>query len=653
MIYRSHDFLKFIFIACFSVPGFGQIFHFSQPDPYQKIFVETDDFDTSYLQELEDALKKIKQDTLYYEILNDLAYYWHTRNLNRALEFTETGLDLTARTSDSLWHGRFQITRGAILLRQEKLSLAEAVLEEAEKKLPEAELPLLYTQLGYVYERRGQLDRAADFAMKTLELGEKYNDNWARGMAYSDLSNLFWKQGKYEEGLEYGLESLAFFERRDIVDLDYDFTLYIVGNNYLSLKQYDKALEYYLRSIELGERYGFYNNLSDVYISLVELYAFLNNFSKAEEAGENAIKYAYLLDNAFMLMRSYLSVGELQSQHQNYPAAIENIKKSVEVATPKFGDRFFLSKTYKSLGLAYAGNEQYKEAYAAFSKYDSLSNLVFTAEADQRIAQLETQFNLARKENTIQMQETRLLQQQTRQNLIILVAGLLLVTLTILLVSFYNNRKKNRLLREQNKEKEFLLKEIHHRVKNNLEIVSSLLALQTAQTSDPTVVSAMRESQNRVHSMSMIHQRLYQKEHLSSIEMKDFLNNLGDHVLESFGKVGHITIIYQMQELYLDVDTAVPLGLIVNELITNSLKYAFPNNKRGEININLNRDASGDLQLIVKDNGVGSAAGESAKGTGFGKKLIELLTRQLNGTLEVLTTPGTRYFFNFKLNRFS
>lgn len=651
MIPEKKILIALIFLVPCSPLSYGQIFNFSKTDPYKKVFVETDDFGVSYLQDLEDALDKIERDTLKFEVLNDLAYYWHTRNLGKALEFTKMGLALTSEIDNSLWNGRFQITQGSILLRQEKLDAAEAVLKKAEIKVAESDLAFLNTQLGYVFERRGQLGRAADFALETLELGEKLNDKKAIGIAYSDLSNLFWKQEKYEEGLEYGLKSLSYFEERNLDDLDYDFTLYVVGNNYLSLKQYDKAMEYYKRSIEIGERYGFYNNLSDIYISLVDLYVFLNQFNKAEEAGKNAIKYAYLLDNAFMLMRSYLSVGELQIQNKNYPAAIENIQKSIEVATPVFGDGFFLSKAYKSLGEAYAKNEQYQEAYKAFSDYDSLNRIVFTVEADQRISQLQTEFNVAQKENTIQLQETKLQQQQTSQNLISLIAGLLFLILVVLFVSFRNNRKKNRLLRKQNKEKEFLLKEIHHRVKNNLEVVSSLLALQTAQIKDPNVVSAMKESQNRVYSMSIIHQRLYQNDHLSSIEMKDYFFNLGSHILDSFGEEDRIKINYKMPELHLDVDTAVPLGLIVNELLTNSLKYAFPNKQPGEITIYLDKKSAQEIQLLVKDNGIGQTEGEPVKGTGFGKKLIDLLTRQLDGTMQVIYTSGTQYLFSFKVHR--
>ena len=152
--------------------------------------------------------------------------------------------------------------------------------------------------------------------------------------------------------------------------------------------------------------------------------------------------------------------------------------------------------------------------------------------------------------------------------------------------------------------------------------------------------------------MSIIHQRLYQNDHLSSIEMKDYFLNLGNHILDSFGEEERIKINYKMPELHLDVDTAVPLGLIVNELLTNSLKYAFPNKQAGEITIDLDKKSANELQLLVKDNGIGQTEGEPVKGTGFGKTLIDLLTRQLDGTMQVIYTSGTQYLFNFKSHRF-
>jgi two-component sensor histidine kinase len=149
--------------------------------------------------------------------------------------------------------------------------------------------------------------------------------------------------------------------------------------------------------------------------------------------------------------------------------------------------------------------------------------------------------------------------------------------------------------------------------------------------------------------MSLIHQRLYQGEHLASIEMKAYLINLGEHILDSFGVDNNVSFNCEMDPLELDVDTAVPLGLIVNELLTNSLKYAFPNNKKGNIIIRLEKKDKNRLFLEVLDNGVGADL-EKIQGTGFGFQLVHLLTQQLNGKMEKNTSNGYHFKFEFKID---
>ncbi|VAV86199.1 Two-component system sensor histidine kinase [hydrothermal vent metagenome] len=650
---KKQRLIIFVLCICFNLSTsliFSQIVDLNREYPYKKVFVDTDNFGASYLNILEKNYTQVKPDTIRFSMLHDLAYYWHTRNLTKAEEFTKEGLKLTQSKNDTLWNGRFNIVFGAILLRQEKLDSAYIVLDRAIDKVKEEDLAFLNTQLGYVYERRGQLDMAADYALETLRLGEKLNDKKAKAVAYSDLSNLFWKQSRFKMGLEYGLKSLSLFEDRGINDLDYDFTLYVVGNNYLELKKYEKALQYFEHAKSIGERYGFYNNLSDVYISLVNLYAYLQDYEAANIAGEKAIEYAELLDNNFMLMRSWLSLGKAQHLEGKYISAIESIKRSIKVATENFGDAYYLSQAYETLGKAYAGNHNYKDAYDAIAKFDNLKAKIFTTESDKHISLLQTEFDVAQKESMIQQQQMKLNQQRTRQTLIIIIAVLLLLLLVILYKTFKLNKKKNKLLEKQNREKEFLLKEIHHRVKNNLEIVSSLLSLQSAQTNDSTVIDAMQESQNRVQSMSMIHQKLYQGKNLGTIEMKDYLINLGSHVLDSFGAEQRIVLECVMDILELDVDTAVPLGLIVNELITNALKYAFPEGRKGQIEVQLAQKSTDKLILKVIDNGIGQEDDDFTRGTGFGMQLIQLLTQQLNGTMEHVKSNGTVVAFEFKLS---
>ncbi|WP_373515911.1 tetratricopeptide repeat protein [Persicitalea sp.] len=674
---------KLVFASLFlmSSPsgGFGQILDFNRRSPYQQVFVDTDEFGADYLQSLETALnnpalKTAKQntagrrsesnDSLYYAILNDLAYYWHTRNLNTALDLAQEGLQLTEQRNNPLWTGRFQITLGAILLRLEKLDSAEVILEEARKKVSERDLAFLNTQLGYVYERRGQLDKATNYAMESLRLGRKWQDKKAIALAYSDLSNIFWKQAKYKKGVEYGLESLAIFQQRGLDDLDYDFTLYVVGNNYLELKQYQNALYYYQRAIVIGERYGFYNNLSDIYISLVDLHTYLNKYQQAEKSGKNAIKYAELLSNNFMEMRAWLSMGKLHNKQGDFTEATADLRRSIAIATDDFGDEYYLSQAYQALGEALAGSGNYREAVEAFNHYDKLKDKVFSAESDQRTLRLQTEFEVAQKENTIGLQEARLEQQQQRQTFTTIVASLLLFLLLLLYLVYRQNTRKNRLLQRQNQEKEVLLKEVHHRVKNNLEIISSLLALQSSYLQDRGAVEALLDIQNRVHSMGFVHQQLYQGKKVVRIAMSDYFRSLGIHLLQSYGKQETVMIDYQLEPIDLDLDTAIPLGLIITELLSNALKYAFPDGRNGTVRLDAQRKDDNLIIVSIADDGIGQAIGterrpterrpterrpNAAQGTGFGMQMVRLLTRQLDGQLTEDFTAGTRISFAFRL----
>ncbi|SMP15627.1 Two-component sensor histidine kinase, contains HisKA and HATPase domains [Muriicola jejuensis] len=628
----------------------SQIIDFGEENSYKQVFKQTDNFGPSYLDTLEVAYAKAPSDSLRLTILNDLSYYWHTRDLIKAYQFTQIGLGEARALDLPQWEGRFQITQGAILLRDEKLDSARIVLGLAMKRVRKEELPMLYAQLGYVAEREGDLARAAEYAMRSLKLGRQLRDVHAQALAYSDLSNLFWKQKKYDKGLEQGLLALNLFESRGLNDLDYDFTLYVVGNNYLALGETSQALKYYSHAIAIGERYGFYNNLSDIYISMADLYAQTNQLAQGEAAALHAIEYSELLHNNFMLMRSWLSLGKLQRLQGKYQSAISSLQKSIEIATADFGDAFFLSDAYQNLGKAYAGNHNYRDAYGAFEKYDELQKEVFTTEAAERMSLIETEFEVADKENTIQLQGIQIRKQRIVQTLGIVVIILLFLYLILIFKSARNNRRNNERLRIQNEEKEFLLKEIHHRVKNNLEIVSSLLALQSEQILDPKLRSAMVKSQQRVHSMSMIHQRLYQGKSLSHIEMKDYFQNLGNHVIHSYGLEERVKLECRMDPVRVDIDHAIPIGLIVNELLSNALKYAFPGERKGRIQVALTQKG-GVLHLEVSDDGVGKVISDDALGTGFGTQLIALLTAQLDGEMQLVVDKGTSVSFEFQLSK--
>jgi two-component sensor histidine kinase len=618
---------------------------------YQEVFLETDDFGQEYLGVLEQSLAQIHTDSLLrLRILNDLGYYYHTRNLNKALDLINQGLDEAMRQDNVYWQGKLQVSQGAILLRMEELDLAEVVLKNALEKIPEKEYWLLYTNLGYVYERRGKLGDAFDYASKTLKIGETYNDKKAIAMAYSDMSNLFWKQRKYGVALEYGLKSVSIFEEIGRKDLDYDFTLHVVGNNLVELNRLEEAQRYFEKSIRIGEQYGFYNNLSDSYIALSDLNTQKGNFVEAISSGMEALKYAELLENGFMIMRSYLSLGKASNAAGNFEEAVAYLEKSIETATPDFGDKYYLSLVYLELSKALEGSKQFAKALDATRTYDQLRQLVFSHNANEQISFLQTQMELNQKESTIKLQEAKLAKNQVIQAFILTLSGILVIFLFVLYRIFLRKKKYSRLLEKKNLEKEFLLKEIHHRVKNNLETISSLLSLQTAQIESREFQTIMEETQNRVHSMGMIHKRLYQGENIKSIEMRDFFESLGNYTIDTFDASERIRFQSDMKPLELDVDLAIPIGLIVNELISNSLKYAFPNNCCGEIEVKL-LEKDDHLHLIVSDNGIGISENPQVLGSGFGSQLIQLLTRQLDGKMTLLRQKGTEVIFEFQINK--
>ncbi len=645
--------------------GHSQIIDLSRPNPYKTVFVETDDFDSTYLTILHSALKQPLPDTVKFAIGNDLAYYWHTRDLDKALTLADSIYTATVSSHNLLWQGRLQTTLAAILLRQDKLDTALIVLESAKAKLPRKDLAHLFTQLGYVMERKGLLSEAADYALLGLQVGDSLKDIRAQAMAYSDLSNIFWKQSKFDKGVEYGLKSEELYRQRGIEDMDFSFTLYVIGNNYMKKKNFIRAQDYFNQALVISERYQFYNNLADIYIAMCELHTIIREYSKAETAARNAIRYSALLKNNFMSMRSWLELGKLQNLINQPTLAIVSLEKCLTVATERFSDNYFLHIAYKELGNAYAQTGDYKKANAAFLNYDLLKDNVFTAEADQRIATLQTEFEVAQKQTTIEIQQ-QLIAQQKRVQFLFIIGVVLLILVVLILYRTYRNKnkineqlnvlneslaQKNAQLDKRNAENELLLREIHHRVKNNLEIVSGLLSLQAAQLDHPSAQAVMLSSQNRVLSMGIIHQKLYQKDNLAAIEMRDYFQNLSESILDSFNESNRIKVECNMKPIELDVDTAVPIGLIANELLTNALKYAFVKEEPGKIQISLTATGvTNELLFQVRDNGVGKPNG-SAKGTGFGTELVNLLVQQLNGRLSVESGQGTTvniYFNNSK-----
>jgi len=200
------------------------------------------------------------------------------------------------------------------------------------------------------------------------------------------------------------------------------------------------------------------------------------------------------------------------------------------------------------------------------------------------------------------------------------------------------------------REKEVLLKEIHHRVKNNLQVISSLLKLQAEYAWDEKDIVLFKESQNRIKAIALVHEKLYQSENLASVDLNEYINHLANALFRTYGvDTNRIALKIDVADVILGVVTAIPCGLIINELVSNSLKYAFPEGKKGEIKITLGSRNKGNIELTVSDNGIGMPKDlDSREAKSLGLKLVHILTDQLGGKLEVDRSEGTSIHIQFK-----
>lgn len=399
-----------------------------------------------------------------------------------------------------------------------------------------------------------------------------------------------------------------------------------IGKCHVKLQQYEDAIPHLKSAISIIKEFGngnFPNEITENSLAISECYLQLEDYAKATD---------YLSDD----LKTRTTENQLRKNHL--------------------------------LSIYYEKTEDYKNASLYLRRNLRIRDSIIGNESELRKQQLATvmqqDLELSRKmvvQQKLDLEKSRseMLAQERTSNLVLISFFFTLLGFAGLVYAYLKSIKNQRLIAEQKYiiensliEKDSLLKEIHHRVKNNLQMVSSLLSLQTKNTRSKAAIEALEEGKSRVKAMALIHQKLYQNEDLSVIEMQSYIESLINSVQSVYRKGGHnIDITIDTEGVELDIDRAIPFGLILNELVSNSFKYAFPKDDgKGKIYIQIRKTEDQDGYFEYSDNGIGLPDDtEDRTNSSMGIRLMNRLANQLQTTLNVdKNVDGVRFWFNFK-----
>ncbi|MEO9023169.1 MAG: tetratricopeptide repeat protein [Ginsengibacter sp.] len=595
-------------------------------------------------------LSVAKADTLKLEIIKQLVDKSFGSNMEKALEYAKQGVALSDKINDKNWQPKFYEMEGRMHANLLHLDSALYYFDKALKgytavKNKRGEATTLY-KFGWVYKKRGEIDKALQVHLAALKIMEELKDPIGIAAGFERVSDDLEVQGQLDESMDYAKQAIDVCKKNKL-DHELVYALTAAGTVAISAGHNEESFKFFDEALSLAHIQKFDTvSFSDFYNNRGNALKRLGRYSEALKDYETAHSIAVQVNYSNGITATFANLAEINLLLKNYKGALPF---QLETVRRQENDSDFsnITEAYLHLSDIYEHLGDFKSALTYQKKALLIRDSIGSVKSDTAMSKMLTLYETKKKEATIVTQQNELKAQRKVQwmgaGILVLLAGLL----TFSFISYRNRSRSNRLLAAKNAENELLLKEIHHRVKNNLEVVSSLLALQSAQIDDPNTKEAMLEGQNRVHSIGIVHQKLYQGKNLGAIEMKDYFLNLSESILDSFGADERIKIELAMEKLDVDIDTAVPLGLIVNELLTNTLKYAFPEGQNGNVRIKLEKQTSGILHLEVSDNGVGKSG--ITHGTGFGSQLISLLTQQLNGKMKEEIKNGTSVFFDFKL----
>ncbi|MDO3626219.1 histidine kinase dimerization/phosphoacceptor domain -containing protein [Mucilaginibacter sp. BT774] len=529
-------------------------------------------------------------------------------------------------------------------------------------------LQYTFNVLAGYYFYTGHPDKAEYYSQEAIKTMKATRDTLIAGDIYFIYGMVSFNNGNYQKGLDLGKLAIDYLKiHAGMFCLNQRLVFILPVRALRKMKRYSEAVNYVRRMQAEYPATNISDKIEDDML-LGNIYRDMKAYNKAEEAFLTALKINKTQADPYVSL--YKDIGQLYVESKQYEKAkpflnfVVNHKNNVLASSVKSHLNYLLF-------LADSATGDYFSAIKHLSFYHNAQEFDLRKAKEDNAKKLAVQFETRQKEDSIKLLSQRAALDKSnlqRANLMknVTIGGIVLVLIIAgLLYRQSRLRKKNnqtvtlqnKLITHKNEqledlvtEKEWLLKEVHHRVKNNLQIVMSLLYTQSAYLQNTDAIDAIRDSQNRVQAISIIHQKLYSKSNVATVVMSDYVDDLVRHLYACYD-CSRLKIRFKeaIDPINLDISQAVPLGLILNEAITNSIKYAFDKDG-GEIMIEGHLIDSETISLIIADNGKGLPADfDLAATSSLGMEMMRALSKQLGGSFEIKNDPGVVITIKFKI----
>ncbi|MEP5611215.1 MAG: histidine kinase dimerization/phosphoacceptor domain -containing protein [Cyclobacteriaceae bacterium] len=496
----------------------------------------------------------------------------------------------------------------------------------ATERMNQRDLASSKEMLAIIYDIRGSIDESASLYLEVATYYESHHALSELSSTYNNLGTLFFNNDEVEKAGVY-------FEKSMAIDVSQGDSLGVVASliNLASIANRmgntRAANQYLMRGKRIVSEISNSWTKRSVYEALANNHFYEKNNDSAVYYYETVIPLSNDAGDTHTELSSMIGLTLTYTSSRNYPKALRIFQRA-EIISADHSEAYLTRALYNAGADLFAQMGKFEQAYKYQTHYLAVSDSITKEERIGKINELEQKYQSEQSQKEIAELEIENQKSRNQRNILFLASGLVVLGAAFLIVLLKSKSKSNQVISKSLSEKETLLKEIHHRVKNNLQVISSLLSLQSRYIEDEKAQAAVNEGQNRVKSMALIHQKLYQNNNLLGVEVIDYVKNLTATLKDAYGiDTDRISIDYELDDLKIDVDTIIPIGLILNELISNSFKYAFPDNREGSMRIVL-RKLNRELELRVTDDGVGSTK-EIEKSNSFGMRMIQSLALKL------------------------